>query len=328
VNYNPYAAPQAGPQGPNQPNRAGGPPQPWDIGEVLTAAWESFKVHWGIIIGAAIVTGILSMVPGGISTGIQVALNDPHDPNGASLVSVIIGLVFSLIGFVVQSFLQIGLIRIFLTVARGQAPEFGTLFSGGNVLLPFLGMMFLMLLGIGFSAILLLIPAIILALGWSLARFYVVDQEMGPIEALKASWNATIGQKGALFLFGLVAFALGLAGLLACCVGAVVAGMVVSVAQAIIYLRLAGLAGPPGAAMAPPGGPPPPYGPPPGYGGPPPGYGPPQGGGGYGGPPGGGGGYGGPPGGGGYGPPGGGYGGPPGGAPPGYGPGGGGGYGR
>src|SRR5262249_36576075 len=152
------------------------------------------------------------------------------------------------------------------------------------------------------------VPGVILGLGLSLSSYYCIDQKMGPIDAMKASWAATNGQKGKIFLFGLVAFLLIIAGYLACLCGAFVAIPVVMVAFATIYLRLSGTMG---SGQAPPYGaggyPAPGFGPPgPGYGAPPGGYG----GGGYG-PQGGG--YGGPPGGGGYGPPGGGFGGPPGG---------------
>jgi hypothetical protein len=214
-----------------------------------------------------------------------------------------------------------------------------------------------MYLAIAIGFLLLIIPGIIVALGLSYATYFVADAGLGPIEALKASWAATNGSKGKLFLFGIVAFFIALAGVIACCIGIIPAVTLTMLAQAMIYVRLSGrgttsggfdpYAG--GGGFAPQGG----YGAPPqggyggppaggGYGGPPAGggYGGPPAGGGYGGPPQGGGGYGGPPqGGGGYGPPGGGgggYGGPQGGGgappagggyggPPGYGPPGGGG---
>jgi hypothetical protein len=133
---------------------------------------------------------------------------------------------------------------------------------------------------------------------------------------MKASWAATSGQKGKLFLFGLVGVLLIIGGYLACCVGLFVAFPVMMVSMATIYLRLSGQWGGGGMAYGPPGGygAPGGYAPPGGYGAPPAGgFGAPPGGG-YGPPPGGGGGYGPPPGGGGgYGPPGGGFGPPPGG---------------
>jgi hypothetical protein len=230
--------------------------------------------------------------------------------------------------FVVSCFFQAGLIKIWLDAARGQTPSFGAMFTGGDRFLPLLGGLFLMYFIAGLGFILLIVPGVILLLGLSLTPYYIIDAKMGPIAALQASWAATKGQKGDLFVLGLAAVGMMIVGLMACVLGIFVTAPICFVAFVVAYTRISGNgvvprvgapAGPPGYPMQQPA-----YGPP----GAPGGYGPP--GGGYGGPPGGGygppgGGYG-PPGGGGYGPPpgyggpqgpGGGQGGPP---PGGYGP--------
>jgi uncharacterized membrane protein len=205
----------------------------------------------------------------------------------------------------IESFLFVGLNRTFIAAARGETPQFATLFSGGSRFLVFFGTLLLMYIAILIGFVFLVVPGVILALGLGPALFFVSDTDLGVIDSLKASWDAMKGHKGNYFLFGLVGACLMIAGILACCVGELVAFPVFLVAQAIIYTRISGRMG---AAVAAPVG----YGgPPPGYGGPPPGYGGPPGGappagGGYGGPP-----PGGPPGGGGYGPPPGGGGFPP-----------------
>jgi hypothetical protein len=254
-------------------------------------------------------------------------------------------------GLIVQSFFQVGAVRISLGVARGRQPQFGELFGGGDRFVPVLLALFLLFLGVGFGMVLLIVPGVILALGLMLTNYFIIDQEMGPIDALQASWRATDGQKLKLLAFAFVAFFIVLGGAVLCCLPMLGAIPLAQLALTIIYLRITGRGGaapggqggytpppaagpggygpPPGGGYNPPGGG---YGPPGGggYGGPQGGggYGGPQGGGGYGGPQGGGGyggpqgggGYGGPPGGGGYGPPGGGggYGPPGGGRPPGY----------
>jgi len=348
VNYNPYAAPQAGPP-PMMGAPMGGPPQggaqPWDIGEILSLAWEGFKRCWGVLIGAIFVDALLAGIPGQISGGLVGA----GVVDAGSAPAIILQTVLTLVGLAVGAFLATGLIRIFTTVARGGQPNFGDLFSGGSRMFSILGAQFLMGIAILLGLILLVVPGIILAIGLSFSSYFVADAGMGPIDALKASWAATTGSKGKLFLFGIVGFFIVLLGMLACCIGVFASAAVYSLAQAMIYVRLSGRgttvggfdpSGGMGGGYPPQGG----YGAPPGggYGGPPAGGGygggaPPAGGGGYGGPPAGGG-YGGPPAGGGYGGPpagGGGYGGPqgggggmPGGGGGGYGPpGGGGGYG-
>jgi uncharacterized membrane protein len=293
--------------------------QPWEVGEVLGAAWEAFKPNWAVLVFSYLVVTILSSIPGQLPN--VLVATEAVDQNSPEFWTAFGGSTF--VGLVIQALLYPGLIKIWVASARGQEASFGLLFSGISRSLPFAGLYLLISLAIGLGCGLLIVPGVILMCGLMPAVFYVVDADMGPIDAMSASWKATDGHKMKLFLLVLLSFVLAIAGVLACCIGSLVTTSVTMVAYAIVYLRISGRGGPP--VFTPPagyGGAPPGYGPPPGYGGPPGGYGGPPGGGGgygppgggYGGPPAGGGGYG-PPGGGGYGPPGGGggYGGPPGG---------------
>jgi hypothetical protein len=341
VNYNPYAPPQVAVQQ-SAPMLAGtGQPQPWEIGEVLSAAFEAFKANWVVLVLAPIVFGLF-VLPVFVPIIVLVATGTIEINSGEYFATY--GATVTVAIFV-ESFFLVGLYRIGLAAARGEKVEFGTLFSGASRFLPLFATFFLTMIVVYLGFALLIVPGVILGLGLFLSTLYVIDQNMGPIDAMKASWAATQGQKGHIFLFGLVALAMYFGGYIACGIGLLAVIPILLVAHSILYLRISGRGGPPAYAMQggygganPSAG----YGPPPGgfasgaggYGAPPGGYGGPQGGsggpqggGGYGGPQGGGG-YGGPQGGGGYGGPqgGGGYGGPQGGG--GYGgPQGGGGYG-
>jgi hypothetical protein len=328
VNYNPYAPPQAAVQQYAPAQSGAGQPQPWEIGEVLSAAFEAFKANWVVLV----FTHLLSMVLGFIPSMVPVIFVAAGvvDMGSGEYWGIYSG---SMIGLLIMdAFLYVGLYRISISAARGERPDFSMLFGGGDRFLSMLGTWLLLIPIVGFGYVFFVVPGVILGLGLFMSILFVVDQNMGPIDAMKASWAATQGHKMHLFLFGLVAVAMAIGGYIACLVGIFAVLPIISVASALIYLRISGRGGPPPAfAMAgayggqypPPGG----YGgPPAGYGGPPQGgFGGPQGGGGggFGGPQGGGGGgFGGPQGGGG----GGGFGGPQGGG--GYGgPQGGGGYG-
>ena len=320
MNYNPYAPPQANPPPPGGPTAYAGGPQPWEIGEVLSAAFEGLKANWVVMVFANLTAVIIA----------QVAQMLPRLPTlfgvfrANSAVDFMLQGVGMLIGVVIQSFFQVGLIRIFLGVARGQQPQFEELFRGGDRFVPMVIATLILVFGILFGFALLIVPGVILGLGLCLTSYFVVDQGLGPVEALQASWQATTGYKAKLFIFGMVAFVIAFGAVLLCCLPILAVMPMLGLAMTIVYLRITGRGGAP---MARPGGPGfgAPGAPPPGYGpqGGGPGYGPP-GGGGFGGPGGGGPGFGGPGGGGpgGYGPPGGGYGppggGPGGGRPPGY----------
>ena len=323
MTFNPYTPPGAAPEqvpGALQPT---GGPMDWEPTEAAGRAWEIVKAHFWPLVGAFVVVGVIQNV-------IQNALGQilgAVDPTALQRVknmddviriyqdAAVKGGVVAIIMIPIQAFFAVGLKKISLSVARGGAPNFADIFTGGSRILPMVGAMFLKGIAITIGFLFLIVPGIWLALALSQVEYFVVDRNMGPIEAFKASMSATEGQKGKIFLYGLVSIGIGLLGLLACCIGILVAMPVIEVGSAIIFTRLTGTAVSPdmfgGYGKGPPMGP---------YGGPP-GYGPP--GGGFGGPPPGG--FGGPPPGGGYGPPGGGFGGPPPGG--GYGPPPGGGYG-
>ena len=69
MNYNPYAAPQAAPLQ-AQGTAPVGAPQPWEVGEVLSRAWEIYKLHWGVLTGALAVFALCTVVPFGVLGGI------------------------------------------------------------------------------------------------------------------------------------------------------------------------------------------------------------------------------------------------------------------
>lgn len=279
MNYNPYAAPQAQPPMPGAPVPGGGA-QPWEVGEVLGIAWDGFKPNWATLVFTFLLGGFIASVPRmipGLLVGAQVISqqDDSYWPIFGAC---------TLVGILIQAFFQVGLTKIWLDVARGATPSFGDMFAGGSRYVPMLGAMLLQALAIMIGYVMLIVPGVILALGLSLTQFYVVDRNMGPIDAMKASWEATKGQKGKIFVFGLAACLVMLGGMLACCIGTYVAFPVVWVAAAVMYLRMSGQAsassggggygGPPapyggGGAYGPSAG----YGPPPGggYGPPPPG---------------------------------------------------------
>jgi uncharacterized membrane protein len=69
----------------------------------------------------------------------------------------------------------------------------------------------------------------------------VVDQGLSGIDALKKSWEMTKGQRGGIFVFGLLAVLVVIAGYIACLIGALLGSLpILYVAWAYIYLRMRG----------------------------------------------------------------------------------------
>jgi hypothetical protein len=298
MNYNPYDPPRAALPASPTSSIVGGQPQPWDIGEVLGHSWEIFKSHWGVLLFAPIVAGVVMLIPSGIVLGlaIQSLMNDSGSASDPlRLIAALSGPrwhIASLLVQIIGAFFAVGLVRIFVTAARGETPSFSDLFGGGSRLLAMLVQRLLLGVLLVVATLFFVVPGVILYCGMWAAPYFLVDAEMGIFDAMKASWDATTGQKMELFLFFLVAFVINIAGALPCGLGLLVTAPLTALATAVIFLRISGRG---------PGAPPMVAA----YGAYPPGYGPP--GTGYGGPP-----QGAPP-------VGGGYGGPPPGAPPGYG---------
>jgi hypothetical protein len=257
VSFNPYAPPQENPASPLDPGGGSpsGVPQEWTIEEVLRLAWDAMKLHWPALVFGPLIAGIIGGIPGQI---IQAAGRVSHDRD-VVLGTTIVG---ALTGMIIQPFFQGGLVRLQLQAVRGGSPALGEIFTGGSTYLRLLATNFLLFLAVFAGSLALIVPGVILALGLGMSQFYVVDQNMGPIEAMSASWNAMKGHKAHFLGFLLVSFLVALVGLAACCVGVIVAQAVIYVATAAIYTRVSGRTGawhsappsPYGAAYGPPGG--------------------------------------------------------------------------
>ena len=261
--YNPYAAPAGGPPMPPGPGERGAP-QPWAVGEVFTTAWDLVKRQAAPLVVAAMINGAITALPGqlpGILSATKVV--DPASSEYWALFGVT-----TVVGQVLAAWLSGGMVKIYLDAARGREPHVPDLFSGGRFFLPILGANLLIFFIAFFGTLLLVVPGIIAGLGLSMTQFYLVDREMGPTEAMRASWEAMKGNKGRMFVFMWAAFGVMLLGMLACCMGTLASVPTIGVATAIVYLRVSG-SGAPG-APTPYQPPPSPYGQAP-YAAPPPG---------------------------------------------------------
>jgi hypothetical protein len=258
---NPYAPPGMDDGGfvpPGGPPTSGGP-LPWELGEVYTAGWETLKRQPILAVGLF----ILYLVPNLASAGSGI-LDATGILESGSMLSLMIGLSASLIALIINQFLQVGLVRMFVAAAKGQEASLGLLFSGADRFLPMVGYSIVSGFAVVFGLVLLIVPGVILAIGLSLGQYYLIDQRQGVFESMKLSWEVTRGNRMDLFIFFLVGGALALLGLCACFVGTFVTTSIVMAAMAVIYLRRSGQAASQwpaygGAGGVPPGASPPGY---------------------------------------------------------------------
>lgn len=206
----------------------------FEIGQCLSEGWERVSQNLGLMIGATLVGGICFILA-------EVT---------------IIGL------FVVVPVLLWGGVKFYLEVYDGRG-ELGDLFSGfrsygaalGSVLL--LGVCIIAMyipayavIGIGavlessavagIGNLLALVVAFGVILRFYFAIFFIVDQQMGAIDALKASWNATQEQKLSVLLLALLSGVIAAAGLLALGIGMLVSIPVSYMMFASAYRQMVG----------------------------------------------------------------------------------------
>ena len=176
----------------------------------------------------------------GIQQAVIVALGSSGDYETLQVINAIFAPATLLVMLPVQAFLAGGLINFSLMVARGRKPEFNDVFKGGRYFGTMLVAMFLLGLGYFVGALLCLVPGVIFLLGCSLYGFFVVDQNLGSVDALKRSWEFTKGHKVNLLVLMLLLSLVSLLGLLACCIGQLIVVPMYALALAFAYLRIKG----------------------------------------------------------------------------------------
>ena len=126
---------------------------------------------------------------------------------GAFFVMMLVSVVGSLIPFasiLIGGPLTLGMAIFSQKIARNQDAQISNIFDGfsnfGNALGTYLLMMLAVLVGLIFF----IIPGIILGLGLSQAMYLLVDDDnLGPVDALKESWEMMKGHKTDYFVLGL-----------------------------------------------------------------------------------------------------------------------------
>jgi uncharacterized membrane protein len=302
--YAPPAAPYPGP--PATPGPTGQMPLRFEIGEVLSGAWEVFTRQWLPLCVGMLLVGLFVAVPVFALYMVTVGAFMVATVGDAPEATIVLAAGAAMFGMTLAMMLLIPLfmgrlLRMTLTAVRGSTPAVGDLFKGEMRYGSMLALMLLQTMVIGLGYLFFVVPGVILALGLHFSAFLVIDRRMGAVDAMKASWQLTSGRKGQVFgvvlVFGLISAACGFVPL----AGNFVGSSLMMLGLSIVYLRLMGEWAPasmhaqlpypgayPGAPAGPYGdygrGPQQPYGPQPAY--PPPpaggygGYGPYGGGGG------------------------------------------------
>jgi uncharacterized membrane protein len=210
----PYAPPAAPYVPPAPPAPGGGPPLDWEVTELLSGAWNVFTRHWAPLCVGMLIAGLIISVP---LIVVYVAIMvmaitaseaaNSGNPDAAGTMALIMGgvaLLAVLLVFLLSPIFTARLLRMSLTAVRGGTPQVGDLFKGEMRYGSMLALTLLQTFCIFLGYLLLIVPGVILALGLYFSVYFVVDRRMGATDAMKASWQATTGRKGQVFVLMLV----------------------------------------------------------------------------------------------------------------------------
>jgi hypothetical protein len=175
-------------------------------------------------------------MPGMVLSQAQSFVAGPPAWSDAKWWGIVIG--FSFGGQLLDCLFAGGLAKNWIDAARGRTPAFVDLFGGFKHFPAFFGFMLIETLVAIVSAPLLFVPYVVFKCGTTLVRFYVAEENMPLLDAMRASWKATMGEKLRLFGFGIVAALVASSGLLACCLGFYVTVPIAAVALAWIHTRI------------------------------------------------------------------------------------------
>lgn len=199
----------------------------FSIGKSISEAWQIFKEKWQVILGLAIAGFLIQYVPAQIV--------GPYDGSTQSAFYFVMQLVMMVLNFLVAMVW----IHAYIKLSRREEITIESIKSILPLAPKYLAGVLLTGLIVVVGLILFIIPGLYFALKYAYVPYLIIDKEMGPLEAMRASAKITDGVKGNLFVLMLALVGINILGLLALVVGIVVTSAVSAIASALVYTQLA-----------------------------------------------------------------------------------------
>ncbi|GGG18432.1 hypothetical protein GCM10007304_35500 [Rhodococcoides trifolii] len=203
------------------------------VGNALSYGWNKFKANAGVWVGimlvAAVISAVVSYLTGGFSS----------NTDDLAATFSILNILGTLASAVVSYLLNAAFVRGALHETDGNKPSFAAFFQFSNVLAVVLSSVLVGLLtGIGF--VLLIIPGIVVIfLTWWTLQF-VLDHDLGPIGAIKASAKAISSNFGTLFVLALACVGINIVGAIPIGLGLLITVPVTIIAGTFAYRVVTG----------------------------------------------------------------------------------------
>jgi uncharacterized membrane protein len=262
-----YPSPQGGypppPQGGYPPPPQAGYPPPggpgfggtseFNVGEAFTWAWNKFSKNAVPLIVATLIYGVIVGVLYGIVYGVAMVLApDPvsyYDSSGSGFsysysagfgaASIAVLAVGGLVLFVVIGAIQSAYLGALLEIANGQPVEIGSFFKPRNVGSVVLGAVIVgVLTSIGYF--LCVLPGLVVAIFTIFTTILIVDRNLSPIDAIKASIDIVKANFVQVLLAWLIIGVIATVGAIVCGIGLIVALPVAALFLVYTYRKLGG----------------------------------------------------------------------------------------
>ena len=190
------------------------------ISDVLAKGWEDFKKHAGFLVCTYVIVTVLcfALLAPFIILEIQAIFEKAWERH---LITLLVRILFE---GIVGTWFALGIITVNLKIIRGETPSFLDLYtSAGKFFTAYLAWLFLILAVIlGFLA--LIIPAYFIMLIVIFYMWFIVDRDMGVMDSIWASIDATRGSRWRLLLLLMLFWALSVLAAIPCGLGLFIVG--------------------------------------------------------------------------------------------------------
>lgn len=203
----------------------------------MSYGFEKFKSNPAPWVLALFMFMLVSFVLGLVSIPFT-PRQDPMNPlaSSFSIVSILINLVLTAVGYIFSAVLARGA----LDETEGTSFTLGSAFSRLN-LGPVILLGILLSIGTTIGMVLCFLPGIAFAFLTMFAMFFLLDQQLNPIDSITASFKLCVDKLSESLLTALLCIGVVLLGFIACCVGLFVAIPVAQIAIAYAYKQLHGV---------------------------------------------------------------------------------------
>lgn len=194
----------------------------FSISEALKYGWTQTKAHYAFFLVIGIIVFVITHLLDSMSKSDDVTV----------VVANLISIIFTL-------FINVGMVKVLLKIVNNSKPTHQEFFSiTPQQFFRYLGCSILYGLLVLIGLVLLIIPGIIAIVRLQFGYYFLIEKDMGPVDALKASWDATRGHGMDLFLFVLMFAIINFIGAIFFGIGLIVTIPITMIATVFIYKKL------------------------------------------------------------------------------------------